>query len=91
MLFAVAWAAAWLHIASATPLACLPNDLYPMVPTYHIIGNVTPTAQGIALEPINDASGVTYWKGIYHIWHQCVRFLFLECRLVSQLPVLAQF
>jgi len=29
------------------------------------------TDGSIKLEPINDASGVTYYKGIYHVWHQC--------------------
>ena len=41
-------------------------------PTYHLIGNVTKSSDGsIKLEPINDASGVTYKDGIYHAWHQC--------------------
>eukprot|EP01045_Picozoa_sp_COSAG04_P014277 COSAG04_NODE_1058_length_8522_cov_2.908702_6_plen_58_part_00 len=43
-----------------------------MLPTFHIIGNVTQAADGaITLEPINDCSGVTYYKGLYHVWHQC--------------------
>ncbi len=25
----------------------------------------------ITLEPINDCSGVTFYGGLYHIWHQC--------------------
>ena len=38
----------------------------------HIIGNVTKNADNsIKLEPINDCSGVTFYKGIYHVWHQC--------------------
>lgn len=54
------------------PLACQPNDAQPMIPIYHIIGNVTVAADGsVSLEPINDASGVTYYNGLYHIWHQC--------------------
>jgi hypothetical protein len=56
---------------ASDPLACLPNAEYPMVPSFHIIGNVTPTSSGIDLEPINDASGVTFYKGLYHVWHQC--------------------
>lgn len=37
-----------------------------------MIGNVTQCANGdIKLEPINDASGVTYYNGLYHVWHQC--------------------
>lgn len=56
----------------AGPLACQPNEKYPMLPTFHIIGNVTQTTDGsIKLEPINDCSGVTFYKGIYHVWHQC--------------------
>ena len=56
----------------AGPLACQSNDKYPMLPTFHIIGNVTQATDGaITLEPINDCSGVTYYKGIYHVWHQC--------------------
>jgi hypothetical protein len=44
-----------------------------MLPIFHIIGNVTELpGGGVSLEPINDASGVTYSSnGIYHIWHQC--------------------
>ena len=43
-----------------------------MLPTFHIIGNVTKNADGsIKLEAINDCSGVTYSNGIYHVWHQC--------------------
>ena len=41
-------------------------------PIFHLIGNVTKDSTGsIKLEPINDASGVTYKDGIYHAWHQC--------------------
>jgi hypothetical protein len=58
--------------AHTGPLACQANDKYPMLPTFHIIGNVTQATDGaITLEPINDCSGVTYYKGIYHVWHQC--------------------
>lgn len=54
------------------PLTCQDNDMFPMLPTFHIIGNVTQQTDGsIHLEPINDASGVTYYNGLYHIWHQC--------------------
>ena len=54
------------------PLACQDNDKFPMLPTFHIIGNVTQATDGsIKLEPINDCSGVTFYKGIYHVWHQC--------------------
>lgn len=43
-----------------------------MLPTFHIIGNVSQAVDGtIKLEPINDASGVTYYQGLYHVWHQC--------------------
>ena len=58
--------------AAADPLACQPNAQQPMLPIFHIIGNVTARADGgLVLEPINDASGVTYYNGIYHVWHQC--------------------
>ena len=54
------------------PLACQPNDEQPMLPTFHIIGNVTKHAdKSITLEPINDCSGVTFYEGIWHVWHQC--------------------
>ena len=58
--------------AHTGPLTCQPNDKFPMLPTFHIIGNVTEAANGgINLEPINDCSGVTFHNGIYHVWHQC--------------------
>ena len=58
--------------ASADPLACQPNAQQPMLPIFHIIGNVTANADGsIGLEPINDASGITFYRGLYHLWHQC--------------------
>ena len=42
------------------PLACQANEKFPMLPTFHIIGNVTQATDGsITLEPINDCSGVT--------------------------------
>ena len=42
------------------PLTCQDNAKFPMLPTFHIIGNVTQSTDGtIKLEPINDASGVT--------------------------------
>ena len=57
----------------ADPLACQPNAQQPMLPIFHIIGNVSVNAAGNVskLEPINDCSGVTYYGGLYHIWHQC--------------------
>lgn len=43
-----------------------------MVPIFHIIGNVTQLAgDALNLEPINDASGVSFYGGLYHVWHQC--------------------
>jgi len=61
-----------MSIVSADPLACQPNAEQPMLPIYHIIGNVTKHTDGsINLEAINDCSGVTYKDGIYHVWHQC--------------------
>ena len=54
------------------PLTCQDNAKFPMLPTFHIIGNVSQSTDGtVKLEPINDASGVTYFKGLYHVWHQC--------------------
>eukprot|EP01051_Picozoa_sp_SAG22_P007993 SAG22_NODE_585_length_8867_cov_11.509580_7_plen_637_part_00 len=73
-LAAAALAAAASSMASSTPgpLACQPNEEQPMLPIYHIIGNVSKDAEGgIKLEHINDVSGVTYREGIYHVWHQC--------------------
>ena len=59
--------------AEAVPLACQPNAVQPMLPIYHIIGNVTVSADGnvTSLEPVNDASGVTFYGGLWHVWHQC--------------------
>ena len=58
--------------AHTGPLTCQDNAKFPMLPTFHIIGNVSQSTDGsIMLEPINDASGVTYYKGLYHVWHQC--------------------
>jgi hypothetical protein len=58
--------------ASADPLACQPNSVQPMLPIFHIIGNVTQHDDGtLSVEPINDASGITYYGGLYHLWHQC--------------------
>ena len=71
-----------LGLAAADPLACQPNEEQPMLPLYHIIGNVTKNSDGsIKLEPINDCSGVTYAQGIYHVWHQC-------CQVRLPIPVL---
>lgn len=57
---------------NGSPLACQPNSEQPMLPIFHIIGNVTKNADGsVALEPVNDCSGVTFADGIYHLWHQC--------------------
>lgn len=56
----------------AVPLACQPNAEQPMLPIFHLIGNVTKSADGsIKLEDINDCSGVTYSGGLYHVFHQC--------------------
>eukprot|EP01047_Picozoa_sp_COSAG01_P051462 COSAG01_NODE_5314_length_4341_cov_8.060820_1_plen_418_part_00 len=71
---AAAAAGAPSHYAHApeAPLACQPNEEQPMLPIFHIIGNITKNADNsLKLEPINDCSGVTYYEGIYHIWHQC--------------------
>ena len=55
--------AACITLATADgPLACQPNDKQPMLPIFHIIGNVTAKTDGsISLESINDCSGVTYY------------------------------
>jgi hypothetical protein len=40
----------------------MPNAIQPMLPTFHIIGNVSLNDDGsVKLENINDASGVTYY------------------------------
>ena len=69
----LALAAAAAAAASADPpLACQPNAEQPMLPIFHIIGNVTKNADAsIKLESINDCSAVTYHKGLYHVFHQC--------------------
>lgn len=67
-------AAAIVSVAAADPLACQPNDQQPMLPIFHLIGNVTQAPDGsITLEPINDCSGVTYYEGLWHVWHQCCK------------------
>jgi hypothetical protein len=54
------------------PLACQPNEEQPMLPTFHIIGNVTKHPDNsLTVEAINDCSGVTFYQGIWHVWHQC--------------------
>jgi len=59
----------------AAPLACQLNEAEPMLPIFHIIGNVSlktyPNKDAIDVEAINDVSGVTFYNGLYHIWHQC--------------------
>lgn len=58
--------------AAASPLACQPLETQPMLPIFHIIGNVTPGAgNNVTVEPINDASGITFYRGLWHVWHQC--------------------
>lgn len=63
------------HLGGADPLACKLNALQPMLPIFHIIGNVSASGPGnanITVEAINDASGFTYSaNGITHLWHQC--------------------
>ena len=60
--------------AGPEPLACQPNDEQPMLPVFHIIGNVTKSADNsIKLEAINDCSGVTFYEGLWHVWHQVGR------------------
>ena len=69
MMAAALLASAW---AAPSPLACQPNAEQPMLPIFHIIGNVTKNADNsIKLEPINDCSGITWYEGIWHVWHQC--------------------
>ena len=56
---------------AADPLACQPNTDQPMLPTFHVIGNVSKNADGsVTVEQINDCSGITYHQGVYHLWHQ---------------------
>ena len=59
--------------AHAAPAACQPNTEQPMLPIFHLIGNVSQQSPGahIALEQINDVSGITYHQGLWHVWHQC--------------------
>ena len=52
---------AGIGVSAGDPLACQPNAEQPMLPFYHIIGNVSKNSDGsIKVESINDASGVTY-------------------------------
>ena len=78
---ALAAAAAAAAAADSPPLACQPNAEQPMLPIFHIIGNVTKNADAsIKLESINDCSAVTYHKGLYHVFHQC-------CQVCARRPV----
>ena len=50
-----------ITVSAGDPLACQPNAEQPMLPFYHIIGNVSKNSDGsIKVESINDASAVTY-------------------------------
>ena len=75
-MFATLMSVALFAVAGASdpsPLACQTNADQPMLPIFHIIGNVSTDSSGVVtkLEPINDCSGVTYYGGLYHVWHQC--------------------
>ena len=56
--------------AAAGPNTCQPRSEHPLMPIYHIIGNVTSdaaTGKVTRVEAINDISSVILYKGIYHI------------------------
>ena len=58
-------------IAQATPNTCQPREAEPLLPIFHIIGNVTGEAGHLTIENINDISAIVLYKGIYHVFHQC--------------------
>ena len=66
-------AAALSGLAAAEPNTCQPRSRHPFMPIYHIIGNVTSSADGGVrqVEAINDVSSAFLYKGIYHVFHQC--------------------
>jgi hypothetical protein len=41
------------------------------MPTYHLLGNFT---EGVGTQPIavNDVSAVVHYRGVWHVFHQCV-------------------
>ena len=57
--------AALLGTALAEPNTC--NPAPSQYPIFHVIGN---NADG-SVYPINDASGILLYKGVYHVFHQC--------------------
>jgi len=57
--------------SSATPNTCQHRADQPLMPIFHIIGNITGTGRTLSAEHINDVSAVVMHGGLYHIFHQC--------------------
>ena len=64
-------AAAGTRSSLAAPNTCQPRALQPLMPIFHIIGNITGTGRTLHAEPINDVSAVVMHGGLYHAFHQC--------------------
>ena len=56
--------------SSATPNTCQPRADQPLMPIFHIIGNITGTGRTLSAEHINDVSAVVMHGGLYHIFNQ---------------------
>ena len=59
-------------MAAASPNTCQPRSAEPLMPIFHIIGNVTEQVPGkLTIEDINDISAIVLHKNVYHVFHQC--------------------
>ena len=56
---------------SSAPNTCQPRADQPLMPIFHIIGNITGTGRTLSAEAINDVSAVVLHGGLYHVFHQC--------------------
>ena len=56
--------------SSATPNTCQHRADQPLMPIFHIIGNITGTGRTLSAEHINDVSAVVMHGGLYHIFNQ---------------------
>jgi hypothetical protein len=63
--------ASLLALVRATPNTCQPREAEPLLPIFHIIGNVTGETGHLTIENINDISAIILFKGVYHVFHQC--------------------
>eukprot|EP01046_Picozoa_sp_COSAG06_P045353 COSAG06_NODE_6257_length_3011_cov_2.619849_2_plen_372_part_00 len=53
------------------PNTCQPRQLEPLMPIFHILGNISGSGATLRAEPINDVSGIVLHRGVYHVFHQC--------------------